>query len=147
MASFPARIGNWVLGENIGSGFSGKLDCLIWYYQVSTRDHIAGSIFHAFNPYTHQNAAIKIQHVNTDCPTNRYERNFYPSLQGGKGMPTLWASGVDGVYDYLVMDLLGFSLDSLYRQNGKQVMDLRSVICIAMQVVSSPLQSNYIGIT
>ena len=58
-------------------------------------------------------------------------------------MPTLWASGVDGVYDYLVMDLLGFSLDGLYRQNGKQVMDLRSVICIAMQVVSSLLQSNY----
>ena len=62
-------------------------------------------------------------------------------------MPTLWASEVDGVYDYLVMDLLGLSLDSLYRQNGKQVMDLRTVICIAMQVVSSLLQFNYTSIT
>ena len=52
-------------------------------------------------------------------------------------MPTLWASGIEGVYDYLVMDLLGPSLDNLYRQNGKQVMDLRTVICIAMQVVSA----------
>lgn len=61
---------------------------------------------------------------------------FYPSLQGGVGMPTLWAAGVQGIYDYLVIDLLGPSLDNLYRKNGKQVMDLRSVVCIAMQVVS-----------
>ena len=51
-------------------------------------------------------------------------------------MPTLWAAGVQGVYDYLVIDLLGASLDHLYRQNNKQVMDLRTVVCIAMQVVS-----------
>lgn len=56
-------------------------------------------------------------------------------------MPTLWASGVQGPYDYLVIDLLGASLDNLYRQNGKQVMDLRSVICIAIQVVSKHLDA------
>lgn len=51
-------------------------------------------------------------------------------------MPTLWASGVEGRYDYLAIDLLGASLDSLYRKSGKNVMDLRSVCCIAIQVVS-----------
>ncbi|OCB87752.1 CK1/CK1 protein kinase [Sanghuangporus baumii] len=105
------------------------------------------------NPFTGQTAAIKVQDVGHECPTNRYERNFYPSLQGGTGMPTLWAAGVQGDYDYLgepadvrvvhpwanpkyapVIDLLGASLDSLYRRNGKN-MDLQSTICIAMQVI------------
>ena len=79
---------------------------------------------------------MKIQHVDTDCPTNRYERSFYPLLQGGVGMPTLYTVGIKPPYDYLVIDLLGQSLDSIYRQNDKRVMDLRSVVCIAMQVVS-----------
>lgn len=51
-------------------------------------------------------------------------------------MPTLWAAGIEGKFDYLVIDLLGSSLDSLFRRTGKDVMDLRSVCCIAMQVVS-----------
>ena len=80
--------------------------------------------------------AIKVQRTDNDCPTNRYERAIYPMLQGGEGMPTLWATGVEGRWDYLAMDLLGPSLDRLYRKNGKKVMDLRSVCCIAMQVVS-----------
>ncbi|KAL5524673.1 hypothetical protein ACEPAF_9818 [Sanghuangporus sanghuang] len=111
----PSRIANWFLEECLGSGYS-------------------GSIWRAMNPFTGQTAAIKVQDVGHECPTNRYERNFYPSLQGGTGMPTLWAAGVQGDYDYLVIDLLGASLDSLYRRNGKN-MDLQSTICIAMQVI------------
>ena len=95
-----------------------------------------GSIWRASNPYTGQIAALKLQDVNHECPTNRYERYFYPCLQGGIGMPTLLASGVEGKFDYLVIDLLGPSLDNLYRKNGR-VMDLRSTLCIAMQVVSA----------
>ncbi|KAH8108676.1 CK1/CK1 protein kinase [Phellopilus nigrolimitatus] len=112
----PARIGNWLLDQNLGSGYS-------------------GSIWRATNPFTGQVAAIKVQDVDHECPTNRYERGFYPSLQGGVGMPTLWAAGIQGDYDYLVIDLLGPSLDNMYRKNNKR-MDLRSTICIAMQVIS-----------
>ena len=54
-------------------------------------------------------------------------------------MPTLYASGVEGEWDWLAIDLLGSSLDSLYRKSGKGIMDLRSVCCIAMQVVSATL--------
>jgi casein kinase 1 len=97
-----------------------------------------GSIFRASNIYTGQVVALKVQHVNHECPTNWYERNIYPSLQGGEGMPTLWAAGVEGAWDYLAIDLLGSSLDGLIRKSGKPMMDLRSVCCIAMQVVSMP---------
>ncbi len=53
-------------------------------------------------------------------------------------MPTLWASGLWGRWDYLAMDLLGSSLDRLYRKSGKNVMDLRSACSIAIQLVRPP---------
>ncbi|EPQ54535.1 kinase-like protein [Gloeophyllum trabeum ATCC 11539] len=114
---YPWVIANWQLGDKLGSGFS-------------------GAIFKARNVHTQEVKALKIQDKNHECPTNRYERHIYPHIQGGKGMPTLWASGIEGPWDYLVIDLLGPSLDSLYRQSGKAVMDLGSVCQIAMQVIA-----------
>ena len=57
-------------------------------------------------------------------------------------MPNLYASGVEGPWDYLAIDLLGSSLDGLYRRSGKDTMDLRSVCSIAIQVVSGILNTN-----
>ena len=51
-------------------------------------------------------------------------------------MPNLYASGVQGAWDYLAIDLLGSSLDNLHRRSGNETMDLRSVCSIAIQVVS-----------
>lgn len=50
-------------------------------------------------------------------------------------MPKLWAAGVSRGWDYLAIELLGPSLDSLFRQSKQESMDLRSVCCIAMQLV------------
>ncbi|KAK7469176.1 hypothetical protein VKT23_003667 [Stygiomarasmius scandens] len=113
----PQVIGNWWLEELLGSGYS-------------------GSIYRARHIYTRQVVALKVQHVNHECPTNLYEQNFYPCLQGGEGMPTLYAAGVEGKWNYLAIDLLGPSLDSLFKKSGKETMDLRSVCCIAMQVIA-----------
>lgn len=57
-------------------------------------------------------------------------------------MPTLYTAGVEGKWDYLAIDLLGSSLDQLYRRSKKETMDLRSVCCIAMQVVSFIAHAN-----
>lgn len=51
-------------------------------------------------------------------------------------MPKLWAAGVSRGWDYLAIELLGPSLDSLFRQSKQESMDLRSVCCIAMQLVA-----------
>ncbi|KAJ6512211.1 kinase-like domain-containing protein [Mycena vitilis] len=115
--SIPRYIGNYYLGDNLGSGYS-------------------GSIFRATHIHTGEVVALKVQHVNHECPTNRYERHLYPSLQGGEGMPTLWACGVEGAWDYLAIDLLGASLDNLYRKSGKETMDLSTVCAIAMQLIT-----------
>ncbi|KIY46530.1 CK1/CK1 protein kinase [Fistulina hepatica ATCC 64428] len=113
----PRHIGNYYLQHCLGSGFS-------------------GSIHRAQHIHTGHVVALKLQHVDHECPTNRYERAFYSCIQGGVGMPTLWATGVEGVWDYLALELLGPSLDSLYRHSGKETMDLRSVCCIAMQLIA-----------
>ncbi|PIL22418.1 hypothetical protein GSI_15106 [Ganoderma sinense ZZ0214-1] len=117
--TYPKFVGNYQLGNKLGAGFS-------------------GAIFRAWNVHNQTEVALKLQPIDEPCPTNRYERGFYPALQGGKGMPTLWASGVQGPWDYLAIDLLGRSLDSLHRELmlKQDVWDLRSVCCIAVQVVS-----------
>ncbi|KAG8214711.1 hypothetical protein J3R82DRAFT_9797 [Butyriboletus roseoflavus] len=112
----PRRLGNYWLHSRLGSGYS-------------------GSIFSANHVYSGDWVALKVQDVNHECPTNRYEEHFYPLLQGGEGMPSLFASGVQGKWHYLVISLLGSSLDSIYRINGKKTFDLRSVCSIAYQVV------------
>lgn len=106
-----------------------------------------GSIFRATHIHTKQVVALKIQDVNHECPSNRYERRLYPLLQGGVGMPRLYATGVAGMWDYLAIDLLGASLDSLYRRSGKESMDIRSVLSIAIQVVSEPQKLNLLKIS
>ncbi|KAF4577125.1 hypothetical protein EYR36_005112 [Pleurotus pulmonarius] len=116
-ADLPRYIANYYLSENLGSGYS-------------------GSIYRAHHLHSGKVVALKVQDVNHECPTNRYERRLYPLLQGGVGMPTLYTAGVEGKWDYLAIDLLGSSLDQLYRRSKKETMDLRSVCCIAMQVIA-----------
>lgn len=94
-----------------------------------------GSIFRAQNIHHGQVVALKMQWVHHQCPTNRFERYLYPLIQGGKGMPRLWDAGVVGEWDYLAIDLLGQSLDSIHKKNNREVMNTGSVCCIAMQVV------------
>ncbi|KAL0563433.1 hypothetical protein V5O48_018633, partial [Marasmius crinis-equi] len=113
---FPQILANFWLGEKLGSGYS-------------------GSIFRATHIHNHQTVALKVQHTSHENLTNRYERNFYPLIQGGVGMPKLWGAGVEGCWDYLAIDLLGPSLDNLFRKSGKETMDLGSVCSIAIQVI------------
>lgn len=56
-------------------------------------------------------------------------------------MPRLYAAGIAGMWDYLAIELLGASLDSIYRRSGKGVMDIRSVLSITIQVVSEPYKA------
>ncbi|KAH9065515.1 kinase-like domain-containing protein [Lactarius vividus] len=115
--SFPPQIGNYILGQALGSG-------------------VSGSTFRATHIHTGQVIALKVQSLDASYPSNSHERVVYPMLQGGAGIPTLWASGIWGRWDFLAMDLLGNSLDRLYRKSGKNMMDLRSACSFAIQLIS-----------
>ncbi|KAI0035189.1 kinase-like domain-containing protein [Vararia minispora EC-137] len=116
-SSFPRFIGNYELGPRLGSG-------------------VSGSTFRATHIHTGQVVALKLQHLSLYYPTNSYERAVYPLIQGGEGMPRLWASGVLNGYDYLAIDLLGASIDNMYRSMGKGVLDIRSALSIAVQMIA-----------
>ncbi|KAF8650143.1 hypothetical protein AX16_005378 [Volvariella volvacea WC 439] len=113
----PRILGNWMLEDCLGSGYSGY-------------------IYRARQIHTGQMVALKIQRSDHECPTNRYERYIYPLLRGVRGVPQLFATAVNGPWDWLAIDLLGPSLDSLFRKSGRDTMDLRSVCAIAMQLIS-----------
>ncbi|KAG6377220.1 hypothetical protein JVT61DRAFT_1274 [Boletus reticuloceps] len=53
----PRRLGNYWLRTRLGSGYS-------------------GSIFSAYHIFTGDWVAIKVQDINHECPTNRYEEYF-----------------------------------------------------------------------
>lgn len=113
----PRILANYHLEKVLGSGYS-------------------GSIYRAKHIYQGNVVALKIQDLHHECPTNRFERHFYPLLQGGKGMPRMYASGTTQDWDWLAIDLLGSSLDQLFRASRKDTMDIASVCSIAMQVIA-----------
>ncbi|TFY72814.1 hypothetical protein EVG20_g193 [Dentipellis fragilis] len=116
-AAQPKIIGNFVLGDVLGSG-------------------VSGSTYVATNIYNGHVVALKVQHANVSCPTNPQERRIYRALQGGTGIPTLWASNVVNGNDYLAIDLLGESLDGMQRKNEKKPFDLRTTCSVAIQLIS-----------
>ncbi|KAA1469816.1 kinase-like protein [Dentipellis sp. KUC8613] len=116
-AAQPKIIGNFVLGDVLGSG-------------------VSGSTYVATNIYNGHVVALKVQHANVSCPTNPQERRIYRALQGGTGIPTLWASNVVNGNDYLAIDLLGDSLDGMQRKNEKKPFDLRTTCTVAIQLLS-----------
>ncbi|KIY64964.1 kinase-like protein [Cylindrobasidium torrendii FP15055 ss-10] len=113
---YPQVIANWFLIDELGSGYS-------------------GSIWRAQHLHTKQVVALKLQDIDHECLTNKFERNFYPLLRGGKGMPILYAAGEEQELDYLAISLLGNSLHTLFKKSKQETMDLRSVCCIAMQII------------
>jgi casein kinase 1 len=136
--AYPSQIGNYLLGPQLGSGVSGAFETLIKQHHTHATGELVVATFRATNIHTGQVIALKVQPTDISYPSNPHERKIYPLLQGGVGMPTLWASGLWGRWDYLAMDLLGSSLDRLYRKSGKNVMDLRSACSIAIQLVRLP---------
>jgi casein kinase 1 len=132
---FPPQIGNYLLGQALGSGVSGAFHTSPSPIASSPICWAVGSTFHATQIHTGQVVALKVQPLDVSYPSNTHERMIYPMLQGGAGIPTLWASGIWKSWDYLAMDLLGSSLDRLYRKSGKNMMDLRSACSFAVQLV------------
>lgn len=132
----PAIIGNYALGRLLGSGYSGMSPCHITSH-CSSYVHRIGHIYEATHIYTGHVVALKLQDVDHECPTNSYERYLYPMLMGGKGMPTLWAAGQQEGWDYLAIDLLGVSLERLYKSVGgpEKTLDVGTVCTIAIQLV------------
>jgi serine/threonine protein kinase len=72
-----------------------------------------GSIYKGINIRTKENVAIKIEHINDNIKLLKNESIMYHYLNGVKGIPRVKWFGKDASNYYMVIDLLGCSLQSL----------------------------------
>ena len=96
-----------------------------------------GTVSRAFALENHKEVAIKLEdkrlskrHVlQNEVETFRY-------LQGGPGVPKLYASGSNDSFSYMVMELLGPSLSKLYKTGDSRVSPL-CIPSIAEQMITT----------
>ncbi|CAD8137730.1 unnamed protein product [Paramecium pentaurelia] len=82
--------------------------------------------------------AMKLERSDNKHPQIFFEAKLYNYLQGqdqyDKGIPKIHDQGVDGDYNYIVMDLLGPSLEELFNKHHRKL-SLKSVLMLADQLI------------
>lgn len=92
-----------------------------------------GKIFSGINKNTKEEVAVKIESSTSNSPL-RNEARMYSVLRDIEGIPKLRAWGKEGQFNYLVLDLLGLSLEETLELSGGK-MDLKNAMMIGIQMV------------
>mmetsp|Transcript_20394 Transcript_20394/g.38197 ORF Transcript_20394/g.38197 Transcript_20394/m.38197 type:complete len:334 (+) Transcript_20394:24-1025(+) len=94
-----------------------------------------GEIYLAKNIQTGDDVAVKLENKRTRHPQLIYESKLLSALAGGPGLPEVYSAGSEGEYNFMVMELLGPSLEDL-SEAGKRRMSLKTVLMLAEQMLS-----------
>lgn len=108
--------GKWRLIKKLGSGSFGD----IWL---------------AVNEATKEEVAIKLEPTNSRHPQLLYESRVYKHLQDGVGIPRTKWFGTEQLWNCLVMELLGPSLEDLFNFCGRRF-TIKTVLMLADQMLS-----------
>ena len=106
-----------------------------------------GSVYSGVHTVAGKEVAIKLEpaiphpsHPTTHSASGstplQQESRIYKTLQGGPGVPWMMWSGKKDGYNVMVIDLLGPSLEDLFRRCNKHF-SLKTVLLLADQMVSS----------
>lgn len=115
--SLGSTVGNkYVVGKKIGNGSYGQI-------------HIGK------NMQTNEDIAIKFESIRSRRPKLPYESKIYQILQGGVGIPTIHCFGVEGDLNFMVLDLMGPSLEDLFNICTRRL-TLKTVLMLADQMIS-----------
>lgn len=79
--------------------------------------------------------AIKLEPAVAKHSPLKHESKIYKTLMGGTGVPWIMWSGKQGDYNVMVIDLLGPSLEDLFKRCNKHF-SLKTVLLLADQLVS-----------
>lgn len=95
-----------------------------------------GSVFLGVHTIAGKEVAIKLEPAIPRSLTSplRQESKVYKSLMGGPGVPWIMYSGKQGDYNVMVIDLLGPSLEDLFKVCNKHF-SLKTVLLLADQLV------------
>ncbi|CAD7698528.1 unnamed protein product [Ostreobium quekettii] len=94
-----------------------------------------GDIYLGINMETKEEVGIKLEPAKSRQPQLLYESKLYKILKGGVGIPNVRSYGVDGANNYMVMDLLGPSMEDLFNFCGRRF-SLKTVLMLADQMLS-----------
>jgi len=98
-----------------------------------------GSVYLGTHTVAGKEVAIKLQPTVPRNSPIRQESKIYKTLSGSPGIPWIMWSGKHGDFDVMILDLLGPSLEDLFKMCNKHF-SLKTVLLIADQLVSpSPL--------
>ena len=92
-----------------------------------------GKIFSGINKNTGDEVAVKIERSSSLSPL-RNEARIYTLLRGVKGVPMMRSWGTEGKHNYLVVDLLGESLEQRRISSGG-TLELSEVLSIGVQML------------
>ncbi|THH04082.1 hypothetical protein EW145_g5781 [Phellinidium pouzarii] len=94
-----------------------------------------GSVFMGTHTIAGKEVAIKVESANAKHSMLKQESRIYKTLMGGPGVPWMMWSGKQGDYNVLIIDLLGPSLEDLFRICNKHF-TLKTVLLLADQMLS-----------
>ena len=93
-----------------------------------------GEIYKGENIRTQENVAIKVEPIANNLKLLKNESVIYQYLAGLQGVPIVKWFGKDDVNYYMVLNLLGNSLQTLL--NSKKSFSLKLVLQIGLQIIS-----------
>lgn len=104
-------------------------------YRIITRigEGSFGDIFAGYNINTNEKVAIKISKIDSNILLKN-EARIYNGLNDINGLPVLRSFGMTGQYSYLILDLLGNSLEYYKEQCGGRL-SLKTVLMIGIRML------------
>ncbi|VDD83963.1 unnamed protein product [Mesocestoides corti] len=94
-----------------------------------------GTIYLGVNAKTGEEVAVKVETSQIRHPQLMYESKLYRILSGGTGIPHMRYFGREGENSYLVIDLLGPSLEDLFLYCSRRF-TTKTVLMLAEQMIS-----------
>lgn len=94
-----------------------------------------GEIFQAINLENGIKVGVKVELTEGRYPQLVYESKIYEVLRGGPGIPYMHWFGSELTYNFLVIDLLGLSLEALFEKCGRSF-SLKTILQMSVQMIS-----------
>jgi len=93
-----------------------------------------GFIFLVTDTEKEEQFAVKFEPARTRHPQLFYEYNIYKVLNGGVGIPMVWSFFSEKEFNFMIMDLLGPTLEDLFDYCGRKF-SLKTVLMLADQMI------------
>ena len=106
---------------------------------LTNGSYFAGTVFLGVHTVAGKEVAIKLEPALAKHSPLMHESKIYKTLMGGTGVPWIMWSGRQGDYNVMIIDLLGPSLEDLFKRCNRHF-SLKTVLLLADQLVCSTQQ-------